>query len=623
MTLLEPPATPAAAHLRQIPWVEKYCPRTIADAILPARLKNMFQSFVNQRTMPNLMLCGTPGVGKTSVAKATCNEIDAECYVINASSDRGIEMVRGDIAGFASTVNMFHPGERKYLVLDEADNLTPEAQNALRGVMDRAVGNCTFILIANDRRKVILALRSRCQVLDFDIEFAEENAPMKAQQAARACVILDEEGIDYDLPVVENIVGKHYPDFRGTLNELQALAALGKIAPTLPMNGRLCECAIEDMNDNDDVDMFGGDDAPDRKAPPGAWLVPVATAPSGSSEGARLFDDIKSAIEKYVVLPVGAPEAVALFVLHAHAHDAAQFSPILAVVSPEIRCGKTTMLGVLGALTPRPLPTSNITPAALYRIVGQHSPTLLIDEGETFLLRNAELRGIVNSGHNRSGAVITRTDGIFRTWSPKVIALIGSPPDTLADRSIFIRLQRKLRTDVTERLDVEGIASLDDLRHRAAAWTAENFGRLKAADPVMPMEIVDRVADNWRPLLAIADAAGGHWPVTARRAAVLLSSDPEDSGSPGEMLFRDIRAAYGGGQTDRVESAAVVAVLAALEHRPWGDRHSGLHLTVNKLAAMLKPFDIRPKVLRFGSQRLARGYLLAQFDDAFRRYAPD
>src|SRR5215470_9380330 len=166
--------------------------------------------------------------------------------------------------------------------------------------------------------------------------------------------------------------------------------------------------------------------------------------------GAALLDDLTATFKRFVILPEHADIALALWVLHTYTIEAASASPILASVSPEKRCGKSTLLDLLGRLVSRPLPTSNILPAALFRSVEKWHPTLLIDEADTFLKDNDELRGVLNSGHTRGSAFVIRTVGDdheprrFSTWGPKAIAMIGALPDTLADRSITIPMRRKL-----------------------------------------------------------------------------------------------------------------------------------------------------------------------------------
>ena len=247
--------------------------------------------------------------------------------------------------------------------------------------------------------------------------------------------------------------------------------------------------------------------------------------------GEELLDLLVEVFGRYAILPAEAAPILALWVAHAHAHDAASISPILAIQSPEKRCGKTTVLTLVQALTPRALPTSNITSAALFRAVERWGPTLLLDEADTFLRENEELRGVLNSGHYRLSAYVIRTVGddhtpsTFRTWAPKAIALIDALSDTLADRSITVPLRRKRPDEQIERMRLDRMDEFKPLCRQAARWAVDNLDVLRAADPDVPAELHDRAADNWRSMIAIADQAGGHWPDTARRVARAVAAD--------------------------------------------------------------------------------------------------
>jgi putative DNA primase/helicase len=263
--------------------------------------------------------------------------------------------------------------------------------------------------------------------------------------------------------------------------------------------------------------------------------TPKVTLPALlNRDGIALLDELVAVFSRHVILSRGAAEALALWTIHSHAHDAAHISPILAITSPEMRCGKTTLLEILQALTPNAILTANVTAPAIFRLVDKFAPTLLIDEADSFLAGQEQMRGILNSGHRRSSATIVRIDAgreprPFRTWGPKVIALIGSLPDTLADRSIIVRLQRKRRDDVVERLRFDGLERLRHLRALVSRWAERHLEELRTAEPEIPSRLHDRAADNWRPLLAIADMAGGSWPAKARSAAVQLSGNKGDA----------------------------------------------------------------------------------------------
>ena len=350
------------------------------------------------------------------------------------------------------------------------------------------------------------------------------------------------------------------------------------------------------------------------------WPEPV--------DGEKLLYSLAAGYKRFLALPEWSAETMALWTLAAHAHDLSQISPILAFVSPEKRCGKTTALGLLNLTCPRPLPASNITGAALFRSVEKWRPTLLVDEADTFLRDSDELRGIFNSGHNRSQAVVIRTAGedyeprVYSTWSPKVIAMIGSLPGTLEDRAISIPMRRRRSDERVEKFRADRNYGLGDLARQCARWVQDNSDDLRESDPEIPRSLHDRACDNWRALIAIADVAGGDWPETARKAAEALTPT-EDESSIGTLLLTDIRDIY----CDRdgpewISSRELCEALVGLSDRAWSEiQRGGKSLTTTGLARRLKPFKVRP-VQHKNSEKNARGYLFADFQEPFGRYLP-
>jgi DNA polymerase III delta prime subunit len=207
-------------------WVEKYRPKKIQDCILPEDIKNTFQEFVNLKNIPNLLLCGTAGVGKTTVAKAMLDELGADYIMINGSLNGNIDTLRTTIMGFASTVSMW--GGRKYVILDEADYLTHATQPALRNFIEQFSHNCGFILTCNYKNKIIEPLHSRCSVIEFKIGKKDMPA-MAAQFFSRVREILASENVTYDKKVIAEVINKHVPDWRRVLNELQRYSSKGEI----------------------------------------------------------------------------------------------------------------------------------------------------------------------------------------------------------------------------------------------------------------------------------------------------------------------------------------------------------------------------------------------------------
>lgn len=210
-------------------WVEKYRPQTIEDCILPDATKEVFRGFLQQGEIPNLLLSGTAGVGKTTVAKALCAEMGADCYVINGSDEgRFLDTVRNQAKGFASTVSLTSEARHKVIIVDEADNTTPDVQLLLRASIEEFQKNCRFIFTCNYKNKIISPLHSRCSVVEFSAK-GQEKKQIAAGFFARVKQILDAENVDYDPRVVAEVIQKFFPDFRRTLNELQRYASSGKI----------------------------------------------------------------------------------------------------------------------------------------------------------------------------------------------------------------------------------------------------------------------------------------------------------------------------------------------------------------------------------------------------------
>ena len=208
-------------------WVEKYRPKTVADTILPHELKATFQQFVDQQNIPNLLLAGRAGVGKTTIAKAMLEELDCSYIVINGSMNGNIDTLRNEIQQFASSLSL--RGGRKYVILDEADYLNPNStQPALRNFMEEFSKNCGFILTCNFKNKIIEPLHSRCSVIDFKIP-KEERPKMAASFYKRVLDILAKEGIEAEPKAVAALIETHFPDWRRVLNELQRYGATGKI----------------------------------------------------------------------------------------------------------------------------------------------------------------------------------------------------------------------------------------------------------------------------------------------------------------------------------------------------------------------------------------------------------
>ena len=419
--------------------------------------------------------------------------------------------------------------------------------------------------------------------------------------------------------------------------EIARLAALNPIeydrqrtaaAKRLGIRGYTLDKMVKAARGEPDKDSNAGGSAlefPDVEP----WHEPV--------DGAALLTDLAASVKRHLSLPEHAASAIALwtvstYIVVNHGHIA----PMLAITSPEKRCGKTTLLDWLSRLVERPLKAANITASAIFRTVDVCKPTLLIDEADSFLGESGdELRGILNSGHSRTSAYVIRCCGDnaeprrFSTWSCKAIALIGKLENrfsTLADRSISIELRRKLPSERLMKLRHVNSNHFEELARRCARFALDNGAAIGKARPDIPDVLNDRAQDNWEPLLAIADASGGHWPRLARTVAVALSggadaSGGDSGGSLGVQLLADLRRYFTGKHATSYPTTALLQFLNEIDDAPWPTLAKGKPMTARHLSRLLHPYGILPKNIRVGNT-VPKGYDVADFADAFSRYLP-
>jgi putative DNA primase/helicase len=318
--------------------------------------------------------------------------------------------------------------------------------------------------------------------------------------------------------------------------------------------------------------------------------------------------------------------ALALWIVATWFADDVQVAPILNVKSPTARCGKTTTLDIVGRLSRRSLMASSISPAALFRTVEKFRPTLIIDEADALLGENEELRGIINSGHTRQTAYVIRTVGEdhepkqFSTWGFKAIAGIGKLTATIEDRSIPIALKRKLPGEKVERLRHAARGAFEALVRKIARFAEDNGEAVVDAKPDLPGALNDWAQDNWEPLLAIADIAGGRWPQGARQVALEMSGINDEPTSIGERLLANIRKAFS--KDAKLSMADLVQRLASNEESPWATRNNGKPITPRQLGEMLKPYHIKSKAVHLFLHNKPKGFERAQFEEAWTRYPP-
>lgn len=343
--------------------------------------------------------------------------------------------------------------------------------------------------------------------------------------------------------------------------------------------------------------------------------------------GAALLDDLAALCRRFVILPRHADKALALWCCLSYLVDAVDVLPILNVTSPEKRCGKSTLLSVIIRLVHRPLLASNITPSAMFRAVDLWRPTLIIDEADTFITPdNEDLRGIINSGHTRDTAFVIRTCGDsheprrFSTWAAKAIAGIGNLPGTVRDRSVEIELKRRTCHEPIEKLRLAGPEIFETIRRRCARFAADIRRSLLGRRPEIPAALHDRAADNWWPLLAIAEIAGEGWPAMARDAALALAGAEQEAVSINVELLADIKDIFDTRGVDRISTAMLIEDLCADSDKPWATWNKGKPISPHQLSRRLKEFSISPSTIRLPDWSTPRGYHLHQFNDAFCRY---
>lgn len=364
----------------------------------------------------------------------------------------------------------------------------------------------------------------------------------------------------------------------------------------------------------------------------GAPLANALANPEPMPDLGELLDELAGFVRRFVVMSEAQVDTAAVWIVHSHCFDSAEQTPYLAISSAEKRSGKTRLLEVLELLVARPWLTGRVTAAVLARKVDGERPTLLLDESDAAFKGDKDyaeaLRGLLNTGHRRGGkstvcvgqgAEIGYKD--FSTYCPKAIAGIGKLPDTVADRSLPIRLERRAPGETAERFrrrDVE----LDALVLTSALDRIAELGPMLAdARPELPAELDDRAQDAVEPLLAIADLAEGEWPDRIRRAVVELHAGRElDDESAGVRLLADVRAMFDARDVDRLASTVMLDALHRLDEAPWGDWY-GKPLSARKLAQMLRPYGVQPRTVRF-DDATARGFLREQFEEAWDRYIP-
>ena len=359
---------------------------------------------------------------------------------------------------------------------------------------------------------------------------------------------------------------------------------------------------------------------------PWADVPPPGEPPADA--GAELLSDLHEVLLKYVVFPdAHSAIAVTLWITATHALPAFQHAPRLVVSSPQKRCGKSRLLDIIAGTCHSPLMSVNATVAAIYRSIGgDHPPTLLVDEADALFgskkaaEQNEDLRALLNAGHQRGRPALRcvgpqQTPTEFHTFAMAALAGIGAMPDTITDRAVNLTLWRRNAGErVAQFRERRDRPTLDRMRDRLTRWCAARLAVLSDAEPDMPVE--DRAADTWEPLVAIADAAGGRWPVLARAAcqSMVAAADRADEGqSLAVLLLADIQREFARRGVSFLSSAELVGALRSVEESPWDD----FELNPRKLARRLGEFGVKSERNAAGT---LRGYRLEDLTDVFSRY---
>lgn len=358
--------------------------------------------------------------------------------------------------------------------------------------------------------------------------------------------------------------------------------------------------------------------------------IQTISPPGGQDTSpAALFDEIESTIKRFLVLGEDEIVAITLWLPHTYLPEVAGVSPLLLINSPEKGCAKTLTLDIVNLLARNPLPSSNITHAALFRSIEAFNPTLLIDEGDTFLKGNDELHGVINAGYKSGGYVVRcepKGDSFevkqFTVYGPKAIAGIALErhlPESTLSRGLMINLRKKLSHEKVERLRHADSGLFEGLATRLKRFAVAHKEVLAKARPNLPEELSDRAQDNWEALLAIAECAGPEWLARATKAALKLSGSAAEAASAGNELLSDIHDAFATKKTARFRTVELLKALTDDEELGWATYNRGRPLTARQLAKLLTVYGIHPKTVRFGKET-PKGYELSQFEDVFVRY---
>lgn len=558
---------------------KKYAPQSLDEVIMIPGDRTRFASAVAAKS--NIALIGPPGMGKTATSLLIAREWGLTPHLVDGSKESSVKVLEeANLLG----QNSIAWDEPRLIIIDEADGFSKSVLKFLKG--DTMLDGVPYVLTLNEPEVMPSGVLSRCEVFQFDPDDADSNNEIVKSQAARGRRIAALEGFEIPQEAIDRLFSPHGTDFRVKLRSLRY--------------------ALDDMR-------AGRPSLLTERPGPTAPALTEADVPELTRD---LVKELASIFSRHLVLPQGADIVLALYVLHAYSFQAADWSAILAIVSPQRNCGKTQLVNLLLWLIERAVKTFNTTGPGLFTHASQ-GKILLLDEADRYLREGSDLVTVLNAGVEHAN--VLRFDKEYDVFGPKIVARIGQMvPDTTESRCISIQMMRAKPEEVRERVRPALKNAFAGIRSRCGHWSEAAAPSLLNADPAMPSLFYGRVADKWRALFAIADLAGTSTGNAARKAAERLESTRLEETDPGTLLLEDIRSVLTALGKTRIRSEDLANALMAMAERPW-HRWRSPQLQMSKL---LSPYGIRPKTVWFGSNSSAKGYYSKDFDVAFARYLP-
>lgn len=344
----------------------------------------------------------------------------------------------------------------------------------------------------------------------------------------------------------------------------------------------------------------------------------------------ELFKEMDGILKRHLIVTPEERWTIIFWIVFSYIPRSFRHSPRLLVTSPQMQCGKTTLLSILAAMAYKALHVSHLTPATLFRMLDKERPTIIADEADTYIYGNEDMRNVLNNGHSKDGSLVMRCEGdrndvrLFDAYGAMVIGQIGVPPDTVLDRSIPILMKRKKPTEKTLPFlseDEDTMKECREIQSKLLRWTTDYASDLAKAAMQLPDFLHNRNEDKWRPLFAIAELAGDPWKCRVEQAARrAVSLDCSDNAELAVRLLADIRDVFKTAGAQAMMTASLLHELNALDERPWGTLNNGKAMDARKMSDFLRPFGIAPQNIRFANGGQKKGYAVAYFTDTFERY---